>query len=289
MLIDLHVHTNFSDGEMTPSETVRFLVEKGIRIAAITDHDSVNGIPEALEEAEKHDIMIIPGVELTTYHHDCELHILGLGIDYRNKLLVKELYNLRNTRYMRIKRMLSKLRESGIIIHDRDLFTREKSPTGASEVTLSYGRPHIAKILVEKGYVSNYKEAFERYIGDSCSSYIPKEKYPAVSGIKMLKKSGGVTALAHPEGKIDDEYVDLFIQNGLDGIEVYCSAHDEMHVYHYELMAKEKGLLPTTGSDLHVAKGYDNKLPRLEKNNGFLMKLAEYLPQISETVEKYGS
>lgn len=280
MLVDLHLHTKYSDGELWPQDLMGFARKYGLKVISITDHDSLSGIEEAVKVEKENGITVIPGLELTTMFEGQEIHMLGYGINYKSKSLKKELIGLRYARYVRIKRMLSKLREQGINIHDRDIFVNKDINDSHSEIVISYGRPHIARVLHEKGYVKNFSEAFEKYIGNNSSSYVPKSEYSTLKAIKLLKGAGGITVIAHPEYKIKEEHFNVFIENGLDGIEVYCPSHDEMQIYHYEIMVKNHGLIATAGSDMHSSKGYENKMKYLTRNKSSLSILKARFPEI---------
>ena len=256
---------------------IAFLGDHGVDVVSVTDHDTVDGIPHAVEAGKEKNVEVIPGLELTTNFNGIEIHILGYGIDCRNKTLRRELGRLKNARLLRVKRILAKLREQGVMIHDRDIFADEDVLSG-TEAVVSYGRPHIAKALCEKGYAANYKEAFEKYIGNECGAYIPKESLSAIKGIQMLKKAGGIAVIGHPEDTVREEDLEVFTMNGLDGLEVYCPAHDEMQVYHYELMARKNGLIATGGTDMHTAKGYESKLEHLNKDPRYIEDLSRVIP-----------
>ena len=178
MLIDLHVHSRYSDGEFYPGELIPFVKEHGVSVVSITDHDTISGLDQAVKAGKEYGIAVIPGVELTTYFENVEVHILGYDIDYKNKKFLKIINNLRDKRFLRVKRMLAKLRQEGVDIHDKDIFKAEDIISG--EVRMSYGRPHIAKVLYEKGFVKSFQHAFERYIGNDCKACLPKESFPTL-------------------------------------------------------------------------------------------------------------
>jgi len=282
MLIDLHIHTRYSDGDLLPDEVVAFVKENGVRVMSITDHDTVSGISNAVKAGEEHEVAVIPGIELTTYFEDAEVHILGYDIDYKNRTFSKTINDLRNKRFLRVKRMLARLRQEGLDIHDKDVFKEEEMIDASSGgVHISYGRPHIAKALFEKGLVKSFQHAFERYIGNDCKSYLPKETLHTLEGIRLIKDAGGKAVCAHPDN-IDETHIDIFKENGLDGLEVYCPAHDEMQVYHYEIMAKERDLAATAGTDMHGVRGYSSKLERLPGDSVFLKQMAKLFPEVGK-------
>jgi 3',5'-nucleoside bisphosphate phosphatase len=279
MLFDFHLHTNYSDGELPPAELIAFVRGHGVRVAAVTDHDTVDGLDEAVAAGARLDITVIPGIELTTHLQGIEVHILGLGIDASDRSLRRLANQLKTARLMRLKRILARLRDQGVMIHDRDVFTEADLLAGMEAVT-AYGRPHIARALCARGYAETYRDAFERYLGNACPAYLPKAEYPALTAIQLVKRAGGITILAHPEATLTEAGIDQLVAGGLDGIEVYCAAHDEMLTYHHEVMARSKGLLVTAGTDMHSPKGYELKLAGLPHTPGILESLRARLPQL---------
>lgn len=282
MLVDLHIHTCYSDGDLLSEEIIPFVKEHGVKVISVTDHDTVSGISSTMKAGEEQGIAVIPGIELTTYFEDTEVHVLGYGIDFKNRAFLKIIDELRNQRFLRVKRMLARLRQEGLDIHDKDIFKEENMVDAFSGgVRLSYGRPHIAKALYKKGLVRSFQHAFEQYIGNGCKAYLPKKTLNSLEGIRLIKDTGGTAVCAHPDN-IDAAYIDIFRRNGLDGLEVYCPAHDEMQVYHYEIMVKERGLIATAGTDMHGVRGYSSKLERLPGDRGFLEQIGKVFPEVGK-------
>lgn len=245
---DLHVHTNFSDGTYSPQEVVQQAINLGISCLAITDHDCVDGIEHAIEEAKKYDVEIIPGVELTGEIKDEEIHILGYFIDYKVDWFIEELNKFCKLRIDRINEMVKKLKDNGVNIDAEEVF--ELSGKG------SVGRLHLAKIMHEKGVVSSIYDAFKQYIGYGKSCYVKKFNLTPQQAIETIKKIGGVAVLAHPKVMGKDEFIPEYVKWGLKGIEVYHSDHSQADVQHYKEVALKYGLLITGGSDCHgLGKG----------------------------------
>ncbi|MDI6851060.1 MAG: PHP domain-containing protein [bacterium] len=240
---DLHTHTTKSDGLYSPRELVYLLYSKGIKIFSITDHDSVEALAEAQEEALKLNIELIPGVELSAEYKGEEVHVLGYFIDLNSEYLISYLETFRKARKERFWKMVEKLKGLGIEINpDISKFEENKA----------IGRPHIARELLERGFVSSIEEAFEKYIGDSGPAYVKKFKISVEEAIDIIHKSGGIAILAHP-GIINrmDEVIDISILKEIDGIEVFhpknpCYLEDKL-----KEIAFKNGLLITGGTDFH--------------------------------------
>ncbi|ADL12979.1 PHP domain-containing protein [Acetohalobium arabaticum] len=245
MTVDLHLHTTASDGSFTPSEVVNKAVQLGLDVIAITDHDTVGGIPEAKAEAFDKDLEVISGIELNTELFDLEIHILGYYIDDNNLALQNELKKLRTARYDRIEKMIKKLGDRGIEI-DFDYVCQLAGDNNLSRV-------HLAQAIVERGYVYQISEAFDEYIGKGCSSYVSRYKLTPRRAIELIKAAGGIPVLAHPALLERDELISEFITDGLVGIEVYHSEHSQSDVRHYKHLAQKYDLVITGGSDCHGA------------------------------------
>lgn len=237
-MLELHCHTTFSDGTYTPTELVRAAYEHGIRALAITDHDTMAGWDEAMEEAQKLGVEIVPGLELSTTHNNCSLHVLAFYPD-REKL-ADFLEERRLGRIRRSKAIVDKLKELDIHI---------EMPTVATP-----GRPHIARALVKAGYITREQEAFDRYIGDGKPAYVPYERLSSTEGIAMLRSCGAVPVWAHPylfQGGPVAEVLPLLVSAGLMGLEVYHSDASLRISGRLKTLAEQYGLICTGGSDFH--------------------------------------
>lgn len=251
-LCDLHTHTQASDGMQSPSENIRMAHRKGLSAVAITDHDTVAGIPEALEEGERLGIIVVPGVEISTRTGGKEIHVLGYYVDYRNEGFLGHLEGLRRTRDARNDLILAELRKLGIEITLEEVMTNIGRPLLPDE---SIGRPHIADTLVKKEYVADMKEAFDRYLAEGAPAFVSVPRIEPGDAVRWIREAGGVPVLAHPGLYDDDELVRQIVeQNHLAGMEVSHSDHDAEQEKKYAAMAVEYGLIATGGSDFHGAR-----------------------------------
>jgi predicted metal-dependent phosphoesterase TrpH len=243
--VDLHLHTTYSDGRLTPGELIQIAAEQGIGIIAITDHDTVNGIEPALLAAECFPyVTVIPGVELNTDVNNGEVHILGYFIDYKNEHLLSNLEILRNTRKSRAQKMLDKLEELGVHIQWERIL--ELADGG------SVGRPHIAQALYEKQHVETLQDAFERYIGRNGPAYAERERLSPIEAVELITKAGGLPVMAHPANNQDLEQMIIDLKpSGLVGIEVYYDNYDKETRERLRRLADKYDLIATGGSDFH--------------------------------------
>jgi predicted metal-dependent phosphoesterase TrpH len=246
--LDLHLHTTHSDGSFTPTEVIDFAQKAGVTALAITDHDITTGILEATVAGGKHGIDVIPGIEISSILGDSELHILGYFLDYQDTRLNERLARLRESRHRRNPKIIERLRAAGIEI------TYEEVRTLAG--TDSVGRPHIARVLMEKGVVASAKEAFDLWLADGRPAYVPRELPTPSEAMQWIREAKGLPVLAHPtwvkttEGTLTD-LVHRLKADGLDGIEVHYSTHTPRQTREYLALAKQLDLLVTGGSDFH--------------------------------------
>lgn len=265
MEIDLHVHTTASDGTMSPAEVVRYAKNKGLRTIAITDHDTIVGIAEGLQEGRKLGLEVIPGVELSVDFAKGTMHLLGYYIDHTCVELLEKLTVVQRARAERNLKIVEKLRGLGI---DIDLSEVKEVPEHGQ-----IGRPHFAYTMVQKGYAQNIQDAFDRYLRKGGPAYVEKFKFSPEEAMSVIHKAGGVTVLAHPFTlnllqlqDLEPVIVELK-KNGLDGIEVYYPEHSEGQMKVYRTLAKKHGLLLTGGSDFHgfnrdevdIGEGYGDR------------------------------
>ena len=245
MKCDLHLHTTASDGRLKPAEIVRLAVKKQVEIAAITDHDTVSGIEEALVEASIIPrIKIIPGVEINTDLATGELHVLGYFIDYTNREFIATMEKIQESRVGRARKMVGKLGQLGVPISWQRV------------LELAHGesicRPHVAQALLEKGYISTESEAFDKYIGRNGPAYIEREKVKPEDAVKIIEKAGGVPVLAHPA---DIQGIEALIRRlktaGLKGLEAYYGQYDNETINRLVSLAHKYNLLTTGGTDYH--------------------------------------
>lgn len=250
--IDLHTHTTASDGSLSPEDLVRLAKHQGVSALAVTDHDSVAGLKRADDEGVRQGVEIIPGIEISCLYRDVELHILGYFINPEDPRLQPTLDKYLASRNARNPRIVKRLRELGL-----DL-TYEEVKDFAGSATV--GRPHIAQVLLRKGYVKSVSEAFDRYLADGGPAYVPRVLPTPAEAIGLIKQVGGISVLAHPvyASRLKEPFdqVCLTLKGwGLLGLEAIYSTHTQQQTDRYSSTAKELGLLITGGSDFHgVAK-----------------------------------
>jgi predicted metal-dependent phosphoesterase TrpH len=256
MKIDLHIHTTASDGTLSPSEVVRKAAELGVQVIAITDHDSIAGIEEALMEASKYpDLMVIPGVEMGADVPKDERHILGYFVNPESLHFCEKLEMLRNSRANRSQLMVSKLEAMGIRLKWEDVI---RIADGAS-----IGRPHIAQAILEYGYVSVIQEAFDKYIGDTSPAYVEREKLSPVETVRLISSTGGLPVLAHPaDTKNLDAVIEQLKPAGLIGMEVHYKDYDSITVKSLIRKAERHNLICCGGSDYHGFEIEENEIGR---------------------------
>jgi predicted metal-dependent phosphoesterase TrpH len=247
---DLHMHTYYSDGFHSPEKLIDRANKQSIKILGITDHDSVNGISEAIECAEKFGIEVIPGVEISTDIRDTEVHILGYFVDPNNTDLEHYLHFFREERYKRAITMDKKLNIHGLDISLEDVLVFAKNS--------AIGRPHIAQALLAKGQVKSFFEAFYKFIGNHAPAYERKVHLSPQSAFKIISDAGGLSFIAHP-GNMPEILIKELIDAGVDGIEVIHPSHSPEQVRFYKGIVNEYFLLESGGSDFHGGKREDDE------------------------------
>lgn len=276
-MIDLHAHTTRSDGSLTPTELVKRAADKGLKAIAITDHDTSQGIEEALLAGEKYGIEVVPGVELSTKLDGRNVHIVGLYLDNDNQQYKDFIEMMKDSREGRNLMVIHKLSELGLDISLEDF------PPIEEGVIITKG--NIARVLIEKGYASNAAEAITKYLEKGCPAYVPRKHVSPERAVEVIHKAGGVAILAHfnqifrKDREKSYEYGKKVAAMGIDGIEVRYSEFDEELRSMAESIADEYGLLKSGGSDFHG----DIK-PDIEvgTGRGDLYVPYEYLAKIKE-------
>ena len=241
---DLHLHTNFSDGTLSPQELVNISLKKKLAAIAVSDHDTVEAIEPAIKAADSKDIEVLPAIELSADYDAKEVHILGYLIDYKSQKLLDKLTFLNQKRVERIVQMIKKLKEfNGIDIE----FDEIKEISGKGTIS----RLHLARLMVRKGYVKSIIEAFAKYIGDRSLAYVCGFHFSPPEAIKLIEDIKGISVLAHPYTMRSQELIAGLVDCGLKGIEVYYPEHSPSQTVYYENLAKKYNLLVTGGSDYH--------------------------------------
>ncbi len=247
--VDLHLHTTASDGVLSPSGIVHYAKGKGLKAIAITDHDTIDGNEEAMDEGKKVGLEVIPGVEISARFDLGSMHILGFFIDIRNRALRERLSLLQETRAKRNPQMVQRLRELGVEIS----YDEVRDASGGGQV----GRPHFAQVLLQKGYVHTVQEAFDRYLGKGALAYVDKFRFDPKEAMGLIREARGIPVLAHPftlhipSPHTLEALLAELIQLGLMGIEVYYPEHTGNQISLYKALAEKHGLLITGGSDYH--------------------------------------
>ena len=246
--VDLHVHSNKSDGSFSPEELVSYAIEKGLSAFALSDHDTTEGIEAAVQAAKGTGIEVIPAIEFSTEYEGKDIHILGLYIDYSGKEFKKYLKDFQDSRDLRNRKMCEKLTEHGVPVTYEEM--REYFP--GSVLT----RAHYAKYMWEKGFVKSMSEAFDRYIGDHAPCFLPREKVTPMQAVELILRAGGVPILAHPVlYHLSDERLDKLVAQlkgvGLAGIEAIYSTYTSSEERQMRALADKYDLLISGGSDFH--------------------------------------
>lgn len=273
MSADLHIHTIFSDGSNKPQEIVDMAKDNNFSTIAISDHDTLDGINPALEYAKDKDIEVIPAIEFSTFEGKAEIHILGYFIDHENELLRRKVKKIFDSRKIRAQKMVDLLNKQNVNI------TFEEVKNMASDDYI--GRPHIAKLMVKRGYINEMKDAFtDQYIGNGGKAYVKKYKLSPKEAIDLILKTGGIPVLAHPvfinHGEAMDKHdIKELKDNGLLGLEVYHSKHHDQTKKHYKKIALELDLLITGGSDFHGDNSPGVNLGDIRLSDRYVEKLKE--------------
>jgi predicted metal-dependent phosphoesterase TrpH len=247
MLFDLHTHTTASDGRLRPGELVREAARRGLSALAVTDHDTVAGLEEAGAEARAHGVELIPGIEVSATCGSESLHVLGLFITHAEPWFAEFFAAAHQRRVERIHRMTALLAAQGVHLDPGEILARSTHGT--------VGRPHVAELLIERGFVSSFSEAFDRYLGHGAPAYVGYERVSTRDAIEVIRRARGVAALAHPGLLGRDELIGQMVGEGLQAIEVYHSDHPPEMAARYLEIATRHRLLPTGGSDFHGIDG----------------------------------
>ncbi|MDY6825809.1 MAG: PHP domain-containing protein [Bacillota bacterium] len=239
--IDLHTHSNASDGLFSPAKLIEIVVSHGLSAVALTDHDTLKGLDEAAEAAKKNGIDFIPGVEISAIEEKLEIHILGY-YPKRQEVLAEILFNLQKQRYKRMEKIVARLNDLGfqITFDEVTLEAGEAAP----------GRAHLARLMVKKGYVATIDQAFSRFLNRGSPAYMERQTLNFAETIDFLKKAGAVPVVAHP-GASARPLIDQLIKFGLMGIEVFHPEHNHELTNYYLGLAHDKNLIVTGGTDFH--------------------------------------
>lgn len=245
MKIDLHLHTTASDGTDEPGMLVKRLARENYDVIAITDHDTMDGVPAAEMAGQHFGVRVIPGIELST-GSQTEIHVLGYGVNLTGAL-DQRLKELQSQRDARMRAMVEKLNEIGVEITYEQVIEKADG---------AIGRAHLARVLMESGYVDSIREAFTRFISPGKPAFVPRQKLAVSEGIRLIAENGGTSVLAHPgQIKMDPQLLPDALrrwrEKGLGGIEAYHPSHTDYQCIRFSRLARKMGLLITGGSDYH--------------------------------------
>jgi 3',5'-nucleoside bisphosphate phosphatase len=242
--VDLHSHTTASDGSFTPRELVQEAARRGLRVLAITDHDSTEGLAEALDEAARHPpLQIVPGIEINCDVEGAEIHVLGYYVDHEAPWFQEFCRAQREERRARVHRITARLHELGMPVDPEEVFVLVREG--------SAGRPHVAQAMMKRGYVKSVREAFDRYLAAGKPAHVPRKRLGPADAVRLIRKAAGVPVLAHPGLAQRDEMIPELVAAGLMGIECYYSEHSPVQTGGYLQLCRERDLVATGGSDFH--------------------------------------
>ena len=242
--VDLHTHSTASDGSRAPADVIREAKRIGLVALALTDHDTIDGIAEAAAMGAELGVRIIPGIELSAVEGESETHILGLHLrDTRQ--MEAELVALRDMRRARAARIVQRLNELGVRIELSSVL--EQAAGGA------VGRPHVARAMIAEGWAVDFRDAFDRYLGNGRPAYVSKERLAAADAIALIHRAGGLAVLAHPSHTGTRERIESFVKQGIDGVEVRHPSHSAEDVARLLALVEHFSLVPSGGSDWHGA------------------------------------
>lgn len=270
--VDFHLHSNASDGLFSPRRVMEIAASAGLSAAALTDHDTVRGLPEAEKAADAFNLELIPGVEISVYQSNREIHLLGYYPEQVNELKAA-LKDIRSKRFRRMSLIVEKLRSLGFKIEPEEVV--------AEAGDAAPGRLHLARLMVKKKSVHNISEAFKSYLNRGKPAFVSRESMSSAEVLDLLHRVGAVTVFAHP-GNAGREVLAELLSNGLQGIEVYHPDHSRDLIRYYKEYATAKGLLVTGGSDFHGES---------INNPGYQRQYAisdEYLRSMKDRIDRNG-
>lgn len=264
---DLHVHSSASDGVLPPAEVVRLAAQLGFSAISICDHDTIAGLPEALSAAEGAGIELVPGIEISTYVGDSEVHILGYYFDSGDASFLSAIHEQCRERFARIEEIIRRLANLGVSL--------DLSPIDKAASFGSVGRLHIARAMVEQGFVSDTKEAFAKYIGRGKPAYVPRAHLSPGEACCVIRQARGIPVLAHPSLLDSQKLIPKLVREGILGIEAFYSRVSLEVARHYCRRAEKLGLLVTGGSDCHQGEPGEFLLGTVKLEYGYVEKLKQ--------------
>jgi predicted metal-dependent phosphoesterase TrpH len=242
--VDLHSHSTASDGSRAPADVIREAKRVGLVAIALTDHDTLDGIAEATATGAELGVRVVPGVELSAVEGDVETHILGLHLSDTREMETR-LVSLREMRRTRAERIVARLNDLGVRVEFAAVL--EQSAGGA------IGRPHVARAMIAEGWAVDFRDAFDRYLGNGKPAYVGKDRLAVTDAIGLIHRSGGIAVLAHPSHGGTRERIAAFVAQGMDGVEVRHPSHSSEDTLRLNALVEHFGLVPSGGSDWHGA------------------------------------
>jgi predicted metal-dependent phosphoesterase TrpH len=242
--VDLHAHSTASDGSRAPADVIREAKRVGLAAIALTDHDTLDGIAEATRMGAELGVRVVPGVELSAVEGDVETHILGLHLSDTREMEAK-LVELREMRRSRAERIVARLNELGVRVELAAVL--EQAAGGA------IGRPHVARAMIAEGWAVDFRDAFDRYLGNGKPAYVGKDRLAIVDAIGLIHRAGGLAILAHPSHSGTRERIEALAAQGMDGVEVRHPSHSSEDTLRLGALVAHYSLVPSGGSDWHGA------------------------------------
>jgi len=244
IVVDLHSHTTCSDGRTPPRELVRLAKAQGVQVLAVTDHDTVEAIPECLEEGRVQGVRVIPGIEMSSRFEGQDVHVLGYGLDYASPRLLKRLGELQEGRRVRVGKICEKLKGLGVALEPAEVL----GEAGGKSV----GRKHVARAMLKKGLVRSLDEAFNKYLGQGSPANVPANELTPADAARLILEHGGVPSLAHPGFLEDPRLAERILdESPIRAIEVYHRYRSSTRHLRYLDLARRRNLNVTGGSDYH--------------------------------------
>ena len=258
-MIDLHMHTIFSDGSVLPEDLVQLAVDNNLEAIAITDHDTTESLPFALKAAEGKNLEIIPGIEINTVWKDKEIHVLGYYIDPENDALKDVIQSHKQSRVVQIQEMAQKLKTKAKLNITFEEIVDLASDSG------TIGRPHVAKAIVSKGGAHTISQAFSKFLNPRCETYVRRKTVTPHEAVEAIYESGGIAVIAHPgDMEIIEELAEDLMNYGLRGLEAYHRSHSPALIEFHCTLAEKLGLIVTGGTDFHgTVDAYGKALERV--------------------------
>ena len=280
-MIDLHMHSLYSDGTSTTNELVKMAMEKNMKLISLTDHDTIDGLSEMKKLCDENNIKFINGIELSTVYNGKEVHILGYFVNIEDKKLLDFSKEMKKARVVRNEKTIKILNEHGLNITQEDTYKEAEG-----EIV---SKTHLARAIVTKGYAADIAEAFKKYLGPNSIGYVPKMELSPLEGIKIIKDNGGLAFLAHPKliGLDENEFLNLIKEMkgfGLDGLETYYSTFSSEDIKYYEKISEDFSLIRSAGADFHGA----NRVGIEIGDNFAPSNLYEIWEEIYEKMKKRG-